>query len=398
MRCFTTEHGKQLFLYPESMGVIAGAPDAPDQINLDQLNHLLMESAKAFQMTAQLNIRITAPIIKLQTPQNIEAVRSAGITAKMSLIVPKGTASGNPPTGGDSTTVTLENQFNLKGSAEVLWGTEFHTYPPFNDAPNEFDMGGWIFNMVFGAILTVACVATAIAFPVVAPFFIGAAIGAAVATAAISVADNYSGNVRNPFDAAKVVLTGAVVGAAVAGIPYVPAGFQAIGKAIADFAARTFIIPPPFSGLFPGLALATGTGATGGTVAIITGQSILDAGGVLITSVITGEIFRGMIQEASSGSSKSEHSTGEDKKEDYYKEGLREVPDDWIEVEAPEELPIKSRSFIEFLRENGFNPNKWVKVVEKWASPDGTIYQRNYWTDGTNYFYHGEGIEVFYPH
>ena len=44
------------------------------------------------------------------------------------------------------------------------------------------------------------------------------------------------------------------------------------------------------------------------------------------------------------------------------------------------------------------NPKKWVKVVEKWASPDGTIYQRNYWTDGTNYFYHGEGIEVFYPH
>ena len=69
-----------------------------------------------------------------------------------------------------------------------------------------------------------------------------------------------------------------------------------------------------------------------------------------------------------------------------------------IEVEAPEELPVKSKSFIEFLRENGFNPKKWVKVVEKWASPDGTIYQRNYWTDGTNYFYHGEGIEVFYPH
>ena len=301
MRCFTTEHGKQLFLYPESMGVIAGAPDAPDQINLDQLNHLLMESAKAFQMTAQLNIRITAPIIKLQTPQNIEAVRSAGITAKMSLIVPKGTASGNPPTGGDSTTVTLENQFNLKGSAEVLWGTEFHTYPPFNDAPNEFDMGGWIFNMVFGAILTVACVATAIAFPVVAPFFIGAAIGAAVATAAISVADNYSGNVRNPFDAAKVVLTGAVVGAAVAGIPYVPAGFQAIGKAIADFAASTFIIPP----LLPGLAGASGGAGMLGGVAI-SGQAILE-GGALITGVTAGNALWGIMKSVG-GSENGNHS------------------------------------------------------------------------------------------
>ena len=295
MRCFTTEHGKQLFLYPESMGVIAGAPDAPDQINLDQLNHLLMESAKAFQMTSQLNIRITAPIIKLQTPQNIEAVRSAGITAKMSLIVPKGTASGNPPTGGDSTTVTLENQFNLKGSAEVLWGTEFHTYPPFNDAPNEFDMGGWIFNMVWGAILTVACVATAIAFPVVAPFFIGAAIGAAVATVAISVADNYSGNVRNPFDAAKVILTGAVVGAAVAGIPYIPAGFQAIGKAIADFAASTFIIPP----LLPGLAgVSGGAGILGGIA--ISGQAILE-GGALITGVAAGNALWGIMKSVGGG-------------------------------------------------------------------------------------------------
>lgn len=90
----------------------------------------------------------------------------------------------------------------------------------------------------------------------------------------------------------------------------------------------------------------------------------------------------------------------EDEKEDdsYYKKGLVEIPDDWIEVEAPEELEIKSQSFINFLKKQGYNPKNWVKVVEKWASPDGLIYQRNYWTDGTDYFYHGEGIEEFFPH
>lgn len=84
--------------------------------------------------------------------------------------------------------------------------------------------------------------------------------------------------------------------------------------------------------------------------------------------------------------------------EEYYKKGLQEIPDDWIEVEAPEELKIKSESFKSFLREQGYNPNNWRKVVEKWASPDGTIYQRNYWTNGTDVFYHGEGIEEFFPH
>ena len=82
----------------------------------------------------------------------------------------------------------------------------------------------------------------------------------------------------------------------------------------------------------------------------------------------------------------------------HYKKGLKEIPDDWIEVEAPEKLKITSESFKEFLRQQGYNPKNWRKVVEKWAAPDGIIYQRNYWTNGTEYFYHGEGIEVFFPH
>ena len=322
-RCFTTEHGKQLFLYPQSMGIVAGTTDAPDQINLDQLNQLLVESAKALQMTSQLNIRIIAPIVKLQTPQNISIVRSADITSKLNLIVPKGTASGNPPTGGDSTVVTLENQFNLKGSTETLWGTEFHTYPPFDDVPNKFDMGGWIGNMLFGALVAVTCVITAIAFPAVAPIFIGAAIGATVATAAISIVDNHSGNVRNPFEATKVILGGAVIGAAVATIPYIPAGLQAIKTAIADFAASTFIIPP----LLPELAgLPGGVGIAGGVA--ISGQAILD-GGALITGVAAGSALWNIMKSINgdySGLKESEAKDGTNQS----KNTLEDAPPDGV--------------------------------------------------------------------
>ena len=83
--------------------------------------------------------------------------------------------------------------------------------------------------------------------------------------------------------------------------------------------------------------------------------------------------------------------------EDYYHEGLVDIPDDWNMLEDENE-PVRSESFKEFLREHGFKPKNWRKVMEKWASPDGTIYQRHYWTDGTNYFYHGNGIEAFVPH
>lgn len=143
-------------------------------------------------------------------------------------------------------------------------------------------------------------------------------------------------------------------------IPYIPAGLQTIGGAIADFAASTFMVPP----LLPGLAGASGgLGVLGG--AAISGQTILEGGGILITGVAANEILKGIIQAASGNSNPgSGHFADEGEKENYYKEGLQEVPDDWIEVEAPEELPVKSKSFIEFLRENGFNPKKWVKVVE----------------------------------
>ena len=80
----------------------------------------------------------------------------------------------------------------------------------------------------------------------------------------------------------------------------------------------------------------------------------------------------------------------------YYKEGLENVPNEWNEIEVLEDK-VKSESFKEFLRNQGKSTKGWKKVMEKWASPDGKIYQRHYWTSGVDFYYH-EGIIEFFPH
>ncbi|MGC6768256.1 hypothetical protein [Enterococcus sp. LJL51] len=73
------------------------------------------------------------------------------------------------------------------------------------------------------------------------------------------------------------------------------------------------------------------------------------------------------------------------------------MQNDWIEIES-EQSKVTSGSFKKFLESQGQNPKKWVKVMEKRGASDGTIYQRHYWTNGKDYYYHGSGIEEFFPH
>ena len=81
------------------------------------------------------------------------------------------------------------------------------------------------------------------------------------------------------------------------------------------------------------------------------------------------------------------------------KEGLQEVPDDWILIEEIVEA-IKSEEFKDFLRSIGENPKKWRKVMEKWGSPTSEqIFQRHFWRhiNGKKTFYY-EGIKEYIPH
>jgi len=81
----------------------------------------------------------------------------------------------------------------------------------------------------------------------------------------------------------------------------------------------------------------------------------------------------------------------------YYKKGLpREAPSEWHLIDVETEM-VKSGSFIRFLESQGISTSRWRKVMEKYGAPDGTIYQRHYWTNGRLSFFHDDLIP-FIPH
>jgi RHS repeat-associated protein len=47
-----------------------------------------------------------------------------------------------------------------------------------------------------------------------------------------------------------------------------------------------------------------------------------------------------------------------------------------------------SDEFVDFLNEQGINPDKWNYYMETWETPDGIFYERHYWTNGVQSFYH----------
>lgn len=143
-------------------------------------------------------------------------------------------------------------------------------------------------------------------------------------------------------------------------------------------------------------ATATGVGVPVGGVAISVSVGALVAGAAIAVAGAGTVVYA--VGNAGSDLENFNNSLKKSSSVNYeYREGLVEVPDEWNLIEYNEEH-IKSDAFKEFLRSKGKNPKKWNKVMEKWGTPDGTIYQRHYWTDGNEYYYHGEGIEEFHPH
>lgn len=279
-RCFTTEHGKKMGLFPKTMFFSGGAPAETLQIRLDDLNYMLAESTRAIQIVAKLQINIEAPRVTLSTLQELQTIRSPiQAQARVSLIVAKGTGGGNPPTGGGDTVLTMQYQFDALGEQGILCGTEFHDYPPFDDEPTSFNLSGWLINIAIGAAVAAAFVAAAILTAgtsvILTGALVGAAVGAGVATTAIAVSDYQSGNVRSVGDAAFGIAGGALVGALVgATIASIPSGFQAIESAISDFASSTFTLLPPM----PGMQIVGGPVIGGFSGLTVTGSQVMGVG------------------------------------------------------------------------------------------------------------------------
>ena len=228
-RCFTTEHGKKMGLFPKTMFFSGGAPTETLQIRLDDLNCMLAESTRAIQIVAKLQINVEAPRVTLSTLQELQTIRSPiQAKARVSLIVAKGTGGGNPPTGGGDTVLTMQYQFDALGEQGILCGTEFHDYPPFDDEPASFNLSGWLINIAIGvavaAVFVAAAILTAGTSVILTGALVGAAVGAGVATTAIAVSDYQSGNVRGAGEAAFGIiggsLMGAMAGASIAATPF----------------------------------------------------------------------------------------------------------------------------------------------------------------------------------
>lgn len=241
MRAFTTEHGKKMLLFPQSMTFSGGIPGETLQMKFDDIKCMSLESTRTIQIVAKLQIEITAPRVTLNTPQQLGTSRSPiQASARVALIVPKGTGGGNPPTGGGDTVMFMEYQFDALGEQGILCGTEFHDYPPYDDAPEsieiaQFSWGQWALNLVLGVAITatlavaagaavVAAIGTGGGSIILAGALIGAAVGAGIATAAIAVSDAKSRTNRGALDAiygvAGGALFGAVAGAAIAATPF----------------------------------------------------------------------------------------------------------------------------------------------------------------------------------
>lgn len=184
MRAFTTEHGKQMHLFPETILFSGGAENETLQIKLNQLNCILMASTRAIQFVAKWNIDITATIVSLNSPQEFQTSRSKiQAEAKISLIIPKGT-------GGGDTVMTMQFQFDALGEHGVLCGTEFASYDLIEDAPDKFDFKGWLTNIAIGVGIAVVCIGLSIATGGLAGAALaGAAMGALAVTTTIAVED-----------------------------------------------------------------------------------------------------------------------------------------------------------------------------------------------------------------
>jgi len=171
LRCLTTEHGKRMCLFPQNMIFSGGSPGEVLHVEFNDLSSMLLESTRAIQIAAQLQIEIEAPRVTLSTPQEIQACRApARARAKVSMIVPKGTGGGNPPTGGRNTFMTMQYQFDLLGEKGILCGTDFKTYDPIPDEPDtkSFSLGSLLLGLAIGVAVAVVVVASVATFGVAA--------------------------------------------------------------------------------------------------------------------------------------------------------------------------------------------------------------------------------------
>lgn len=220
-KCFHTEFGKGMELYPESMSMAGGIFG---NLMLDDASGASLTSARSLIVCAKGKIRLEGgKIIDMETLSGIFAETLQAATSSL----------------------CISGRFDYLSAGTLLQGRVYQAYPPFDDAPKEghFDWGGFFRNIAIGlavvavfAVAAAAVVATgggAAAFiagtvtvgtKVALGACLGAAIGAAMTTARIAVEDFNDGDVRSWQEASREIgisaLSGAITGALGARFPH----------------------------------------------------------------------------------------------------------------------------------------------------------------------------------
>ena len=128
--------------------------------------------------------------------------------------------------------MTMQFQFDVLSQVNVSHGTEFCEYDLFDDAPENFNFGGWITNIVIGVAVAAVCVLGAVfTGGLLGAALLGAAIGAAAVTATSAIEDMNDGEVRSAKAAVGQIACGAIAGAAIGytGAYVMPFGVGTIG-------------------------------------------------------------------------------------------------------------------------------------------------------------------------
>ena len=160
-RTFTTATGKKMELHPEHLSMQGGG----GQTDISDGQAVSFESMTKAVLTASGPVRLEAATIRAYTPQEINMYRSrARCEEKGKDIIPNGTKS-NPPTGTGDAGFTFNYEFNALSSVNVLCGTDFIRYKPYEDDPEETepDDGGFSWGKLAGHCLAGLAVVGAVA-------------------------------------------------------------------------------------------------------------------------------------------------------------------------------------------------------------------------------------------
>lgn len=148
-RTLTSEHGKQMHLYPDSMGFSSNGADgeidsAPIKMVMNDGSGLLLDSNKSINIVANEGIKFDAPEIEASSKIDIIMAQVGGEVTPESAANPK-------------VTFDLCDDAEAFGENTKVEGTKKDSYKPFDDAPEkaEFNWKKLAGNVVAGVAICI---------------------------------------------------------------------------------------------------------------------------------------------------------------------------------------------------------------------------------------------------